>query len=155
MSTTQELYTQSLLAQASYANLTIGSLNTDSQLTALKSVSGGSMAVAEANDFANKWTVVAQYDDPGISGLNVTIFENMASGTRYLAIRGTEPTDIGDLLTDATLAVFGISDDQYYHLRDKVIEWMSPDIDGNPSPFLPDANFIITGHSLGGYLAGA
>jgi hypothetical protein len=146
MATIQELYTQALLAQAAYANLEKG------QITDLTSLTKeGGMAAAQAADFANKWTVVAQYDDPSISGLNATIFENMASHTRYLAIRGTEP-DIGDVFSDATLIAFGISDDQYYNLMDKVLEWMSPDQDGNPA-LLPDANFTITGHSLGGYLA--
>jgi len=51
MATTQELYTQSLLAQAAYAkNLAKGTLDTSLQLAALKDPNGGnSIRCANSN----------------------------------------------------------------------------------------------------------
>ena len=84
MSTIKELYVQSLLAQASYANLTAGSLNTNAQLTNLESEKQGSMAAAEATNFASKWTVVDQYN--GLSGVSATVFHNIAENKNYLVL---------------------------------------------------------------------
>jgi hypothetical protein len=60
------------------------------------------MTSAQATDFASKWTVVDQYSDA--SGVGATVFQEIATGTKYLAIRGTTPTDIGDLNADYILA---------------------------------------------------
>ena len=90
MSSIKELYTQSSLAQAAYANLTVGSLNTDLQKIALKDPKQGSMAIAEAVDFASKWSVSAVFH--GITGADATVFHNIAENKNYLAIRGTELT---------------------------------------------------------------
>jgi hypothetical protein len=140
MSTTQELYTQSLLAQASYAtNLAKGTLASQSQIDALTK-NGGSMAIAEANNFATKWTVVDQYN--GNTGVSATIFQNIASGTKYLAIRGTEVT-FTDIVTDANLAIIGIPplDPQYIELSSQVKSWQLPDNDGNAAILQSDAMF--------------
>jgi hypothetical protein len=149
MSTIKELYTQSLLAQATYADLTIGLLNTDPQKAALKDK--GSMALAEATDFANKWSVAAVFH--GLTGADATVFKNIEVGAvnygkTYLAVRGTE-LSFTDLVTDANLAIFGIPsfDAQYWELSSQVKTWMT---NGTLK-----SGFTMTGHSLGGYLAGA
>jgi hypothetical protein len=139
MTTTQELYTQSLLALAAYADLQIGTPNT----TLLERDSG--MSKTQAADFAIKWRVVDQYSDA--SGLGVTVFQEIATGTKYLAIRGTE--GLTDINADYILALGFPSflNPQYIQLSAAINGWLS-------SGVLPN-NFTVTGHSLGGYLAAA
>jgi len=142
MATTQELYTQSLLAQAAYADLQAGRPDTN----ALQG-GGDNMTLQQANDFAEKWTVVDQYTDA--SGVSATVFQEIAAGTKYLAIRGTTPTDVGDINADYILAtgIPSFLNPQYLQLSAAIDGWLS-------SGVLPN-NFTVTGHSLGGYLAAA
>lgn len=141
MATIQELYTQSLLAQAAYANLVVGSISSTQSLRA-----DASMALKQAEDFASKWTVVDQYSDA--SGVGATIFQEIATGKKYLAIRGTEP-GLGDINADYILALGFPSflNPQFIQLRGVVQGW----IDNGKL----NSGFSITGHSLGGYLATA
>ena len=83
MSTIKELFTQSLLSQATYANLNVAAPLLE-QKAALTDKDQGSMAAAEATDFASKWTVIEQYK--GESGVSATIFHNIAENKNYLAI---------------------------------------------------------------------
>ncbi len=101
MATIQELYTQSLLAQAAYADLVAGTPN----ISALRVENKSNMTLDQATDFASKWTVVDQYSDA--SGAGATIFQENATGKKYLAIRGTTPTDIGDLNADYIFKIIG------------------------------------------------
>ena len=82
MSTIKEIYSQSLLAQASYADL-LSSFTKTEMITALTG-SKGSMAIAEATDFANKWSVAAVFH--GLTGADATVFHNIAENKNYLVL---------------------------------------------------------------------
>ena len=80
------------------------------------------------------------------NGCSATVFENVLTHERVLAIRGTD--DVHDIATDViSVAALGstLSQGQYQSLRTKVQEWVA-------SGVLP-ARFAVTGHSLGGFLA--
>ena len=140
MATTQELYIQSLLAQAAYANLAIGSISNTSSL-----IANANMTDAQATDFASKWKVVNQYTD--LSGVGATVFQEISTGKKYLAIRGTE--GLADLGADYILALGYPSylNPQFVALRGVIQTWINNGTLGS--------GFSITGHSLGGYLATA
>ena len=151
---------QSELALAAYADLSPGIPVRDAL------VQGGSgMSFEQATRFSTQWTVVAQYNhtseqypvydevtgdllryDTTTNGLSVTVFQDNATGQKYLAIRGTD--DMYDAATDlVSVGILGSTrfQAQYQSLRLKVQEWI-----GNGT--LP-AQFTVTGHSLGGFLA--
>lgn len=138
MSQISQLYTQSLLAFAAYANLSKGIPKKEY----LKFVG---MTENQATDFASNWTVVTQYTDA--SGVFATVFEENATGKRYLAIRGTESP--GDINADYILAMGFPSylNPQFVQLRSQVSQWLS---NGTLT-----SGFSVSGHSLGGYLAAA
>ncbi len=98
------------------------------------------------------------YDDGGnitgylttSNGLSVTVFQEVSTGKRYLAIRGTEAASGADLWTDLKdLVAIGTPEhqSQYQSLHTKIQQWLG---DGT----LP-ASFTVAGHSLGGFLAAA
>jgi len=155
-----EYFMQAELAQASYAGLTIGAIS-DAGLDALRDDAG--MSIRQAKFFATNWTVIDQYDgmvektyvdefgDTQIfldsTGLSVTIFENK-DGDQTLAIRGTEISDINDIVSDAVnIAILGTTkyQAQYAALSTKVHEWLNSGV--------LKSGFSVTGHSLGGFLA--
>jgi Ca2+-binding RTX toxin-like protein len=160
MSSTVEYFKQAQLALAAYADLTTGVPD----ISALRD-QGRGMSFEQATRFSNQWTVVAQYNhtsdpypvydentgellryDTTTNGLSVTVFQENATGQRYLAIRGTD--DLYDLATDlVSVAILGSTrfQAQYRSLKLKVQEWI-----GNGT--LPN-QFTVTGHSLGGFLA--
>lgn len=118
--------------------------------------SGAGMSASQAQQFsAEGWKVIDQCEFS--NGASATIFEDK-DGTRYLAVRGTEPSwqDFG---TDGllTLGVPPQFNPQYLSLKGQVKKWIEgwTDSDGVlHGPLLPDF-FTVTGHSLGGYLAAA
>ena len=140
MSTLTEYYKEAELALAAYANLTFGMI-TDVYKKALEDAG---LSAAQAAHFAATYTVVNQFTDPA-TGLSATVFENIADGKRYLAIRGTEGlTDyiVDYFILDGTPSYLN---PQYLALKAKVQEWLGNGV-------LP-SSFTVTGHSLGGYLA--
>jgi pimeloyl-ACP methyl ester carboxylesterase len=108
------------------------------------------MSEIQATEFAASWTVTSQYTDPS-TGLSATVFQENATGQKYLAIRGTEPSnwfqDI--IINDGVIAVGYLPDalPQYNALKAQMSIWLG---DGTLSN-----NFTVSGHSLGGYLATA
>ena len=94
MTTINEYLQQSQLALAAYANLFAG-MNDADYIKGLEKVG---MPLTEAENFVSNWRVIDQDNDP--TGLSATVFENVADGKRYLAIRGTELTDPSDIATD-------------------------------------------------------
>src|SRR6266496_4298693 len=137
MNVTGDYARQAELALAAYATLGAGTPDP----VELKKAG---MAPAEAQQFASSWRVVTQYNqvsDPypvfddqgqfvGIStttnGLSATVFEEISTGQRYLAIRGTD--DFYDIATDL-VSVLLLGDTkfqgQYQSLRIKVQEWLA------------------------------
>ena len=138
MSQLNELATQANLAFAAYANLSIGIPDKQALLDV-------KMTDSQAADFVSKWTVAAQYTDA--SGAAATVFQENATGKKYLAIRGSESP--GDFNADYILALGFPSylSPQFIQLRSQVQTWIS---NGTLA-----SGFTITGHSLGGYLAAA
>ena len=137
------LYAQSLLSFASYADLQKGMTLSEVSDALIKQAK---MSETQAADFAAHWSVVDTYAD--VSGVAATVFQENATGERYLAIRGTTPT-AGDLSADGILAAGLPSylNPQFVGLQAQVETWLG---DGT----LP-AGSTVTGHSLGGYLAAA
>ncbi|HQU98533.1 MAG TPA: hypothetical protein PLV19_04160 [Nitrosomonas sp.] len=86
-----EYFKRSEFALAAYANLTPGV----DPIPALQDNNVG-MSSSQAAAFVEKWKVVAQ-TPYSITGLSATVFEEINSGAKYLAIRDTEITDPGDL----------------------------------------------------------
>jgi Ca2+-binding RTX toxin-like protein len=143
MSVITEYYKEAELALASYANLTGGMSNTD-YINALRAAA---FSAAQASAFAAKWNVVTQYTDP-VTGVSATVFQAVAGGPNYIAIRGTELDDPGDIAAAGIILTGFIPLDlaaQYILLKTQVQSWLS---DGTLA-----ADFSVSGHSLGGYLA--
>lgn len=103
-------------------------------------------SINQARNFTDTYYVMIQYTD--VTGLSATVFADKVSGETFLAIRGTEASDLMDLLTDLIdITWLGSTtlQPQYISLRSKVAEWLE-------NGTLPQ-NFTVTGHSLGGFLA--
>jgi Ca2+-binding RTX toxin-like protein len=131
------------LALAAYAPLVSGMVG-DGYSNVLE---GNGMTVSQAEYFSRSWRVITQHNDR-VSGLSATVFEEVISGNRYLAIRGTQPTDAGDVGTDLLIIFSGYEinlSSQYRQLKTKVGEWLA---DGTLQQ-----GFTVSGHSLGGFLA--
>jgi Ca2+-binding RTX toxin-like protein len=142
MNSTVEYFNQSELALAAYAILVPGV----DPVPALQDNSVG-MSPIQAARFASRWSVVSQYTDP-TTGLSATVFQEIASGKRTLAIRGTEPTG-SDLTADGLLAL-GLPSNlnpQFVVLKTQIDAWLTDGTLGS--------SFSVSGHSLGGYLAAA
>jgi len=141
----EQYYKQAELALAAYSVLSTG-ISGNSYTDVLED-SGKSMTPAQASAFADQWSVVDQYTD-SITGVSATVFQEITTGKRFLAIRGTN--DLNDLITDVVdIALLGTSaiQTQYTSLKTKVQTWLG---DGT----LP-SSFTVSGHSLGGFLATA
>lgn len=138
-------FEQAELAFSAYFTLVLGMARNDYEL-ALRD-GGDGMSPFQASAFADKWSVVDQYTD-SITGVSATVFQEITTGKRFLAIRGTN--DLNDLITDVVdIALLGTSaiQTQYTSLKAKVQTWLG---DGT----LP-SSFTVSGHSLGGFLATA
>lgn len=164
MNTINTYFIQAELSLAAYGTFTVGAI----PLTKLTGNDVG-MSATQAAAFATAFTVVDQYTDPA-SGFSATVFER--GGQRYLAIRGTQPSDVLDLIADADLALSGAAAKQtvalynYIQRLDGVkgqsvaqLEWNGQDYTLNPAGAVGlldtplSGSLEITGHSLGGHLA--
>ncbi|ABK99977.1 alpha/beta hydrolase family protein [Pelobacter propionicus] len=137
MSQLSELSKQSDLAFATYAVFDGTNTNRD----ALKKAG---MTETQATIFLSKYKIIAQCPED-ITGSSATVFEEISTGKRYLAVRGTE--SVGDLIVDGILALGFPSycNPQFTRLCGQVSQWLA---NGTLS-----SGFSVTGHSLGGYLA--
>ncbi|MHB1619265.1 MAG: hypothetical protein ACYCTY_04670 [Sulfuricella sp.] len=138
MNSIVEYFKQSELALAAYANLIPGV----DPIPALQDSSVG-MTPDQATRFAATWSVAAQYSD--VTGVSATVFQEIATGQKTLAIRGTQ--GVTDFITDYFILNGTPSqlNPQYLSLKTKVQAWLK---DGTLTP-----GFSVSGHSLGGYLA--
>ena len=146
------------LAQAAYANLTIGTFS-DVDLESLRDAAD--MTTTQSQVFADNWNVIDQYDGMveetyydefgdeqtflNPTGLSVTLFEDSA-GNQTDAVRGTQ--DASDWVTNfIDIGLLGSAEyqAQYKALSDKIELWKA---DG-----ILRSGYTVTGHSLGGFLA--
>ncbi|MFN2309473.1 MAG: hypothetical protein ABR553_07025, partial [Gammaproteobacteria bacterium] len=90
MNSTTSYYENASISLAAYSELYAG-MSIAAFEDALKQ-NGKGMSAAQAAEFASNWRVVNQCKD-STNGFSATVFESLASGERYLAVRGTEPND--------------------------------------------------------------
>src|SRR6478609_7233783 len=92
MATSNELFNNSELSMASYANLSIGRTDDASNLIALKSTDAGGAGMTEeqASQFSDRYTNVIAIKENTASGFSATVFQ-AADGSMTVAIRGTDP----------------------------------------------------------------
>ena len=137
----EEFFKHAELSLATYADLVTG-VDIKDELK----IAGFSDIQADA--FVFKYRIVDQQFNENATGLSATIFADKVSGETFLAVRGTEPTDIRDFATGIfDIMLFGSTQlhPQYNSLKAKVTEWLG-------SGALPPT-FTVTGHSMGGFLA--
>lgn len=160
------------LALASYTDFT--SLFGTQQIPLVPSASGirdailGDFPGPLANAFSGitdsqrGFRVLSQRTDP--NGFSATLFERVdGSNEKNLAIRGTEPTQLADILTDVNVALLGNPSfsNQYESLREYIRQLRTPvgqdTVDQKPGLGLLNstAPLSVTGHSLGGWLGAA
>src|SRR5215207_5684302 len=89
-------FTQAQFSLAAYADLSVGDVD---ELALIDS----GFSKPSASRFADSYSVADRYSDS--SGLSATVFVDKTTDQRYLAIRGTEPTDLGDLLNDLIIMI--------------------------------------------------
>jgi Ca2+-binding RTX toxin-like protein len=154
------------LALASYTDFT--SVFGNPQNPQIPSASGvrdailGDFPFPLANQFAgvtdstHGFRVLSQSNPNDPSGFSATLFERIeanidGSHDKFLAIRGTEPAQIADILTDINVALLGNPQfsNQYDSLRNYV-----RDLHNDPA-LLGGQSFSVSGHSLGGWLGAA
>ncbi|SDE72756.1 hypothetical protein, partial [Desulfuromonas thiophila] len=138
------------LAQAAYYDLQSGIVDPDVLYD-----DGDGMAKKQAEDFADNWTVLDQYDGMvedtyydefgdeqtflNPTGLSVTLFDD-GKGNQVVAIRGTD--DLDDFVTDfIDIALLGTTEfqAQYSALSAQVQTWI---VDGTLQ-----SDFSVVGHS--------
>ncbi|MHB1619267.1 MAG: alpha/beta hydrolase family protein [Sulfuricella sp.] len=136
MSQISEYFRQAELSLAAYADLSTGVPNEDELKKA-------GMSSTQATRFAATWSVAAHYSD--VTGVSATVFQEISTGQKTLAIRGTQ--GVTDFITDYFILNGTPSqlNPQYQSLKTKVQAWLG---DGTLTP-----GFSVSGHSLGGYLA--
>ncbi|WP_292925987.1 calcium-binding protein [Nitrosomonas sp.] len=144
MSNVKGYFTQAELAQAAYGTFSGAAIRTI-ELTE----NNVGMSLSQAARFAEKWEIAAQYSDP-ITGVSAIVFQAKEEGTKYLAIRGTELA-VNDLTADGLLAsaIPPNLNLQFLVLKAQLEIW------ANDPNVLQDQTFVVSGHSLGGYLAAA
>lgn len=135
-------FEQAELALAAYSTFAPGMTLADYKNALIDA--GKGLSTTQAADFAATWSVVTQYTD-SLTGASATVFQEVATGKKYLAIRGTQ--GLTDYFADYLILNGTPSqlNTQYLLLKAKVSQWLG---DGTLT-----AGFTVTGHSLGGYLA--
>ncbi|MFA6443390.1 MAG: calcium-binding protein, partial [Sterolibacterium sp.] len=171
-----DAFINAVLADASYIDGLKGRPDGD-LVQALKGVLTETLAQYVVDHFS----VIDQYTDGNVwgSGFSVTVFQDRASGQRYVAFRGTERLSaLADVLTDANVvAVTGLAQGQVipmvnWYLRaiaapgvpvvqlntsihnDSAGRVVKDTFTGTGNGILLGSGpLVVTGHSLGGHLA--
>jgi Ca2+-binding RTX toxin-like protein len=162
MISTATYFQQAELALAAYSNFT-QEMSRAAFEAALRD-EGRGMSSTQAARFAARWRVVDQYTHseqvPVLdefnqptgeytttsNGLSVTLFEEVGTGRKVVAIRGTEPS-LADLVADGGIVLHGrpTLSSQYKTLKTRIQAWQQAQLLAGP--------FTVSGHSLGGWLA--
>lgn len=114
----QNLFSSSELAQAAYADLSIGNtIDLPNQVELKRDGGGAGMTATQAEQFANRFIrVVAVSEDPLDTGFSATVFES-ESGELVLAIRGTDKLLGTDGDDDYDIAVNGPASQQIVEMH--------------------------------------
>ena len=137
-------YESSQMAMAAYANLKNGVIDTERQKLAL--IDAG-MSTKQFDEFVKSWTDVRVYSS-AVTGLRVNVFRNNVTNKVCIAIAGTDPLSIPDVLIADSLIALGLKNTQYPALAEFVEGLYA---DGYIAPGLDQVT--VAGHSLGGFLA--
>ena len=87
----QTLHDLAELSQASYADLSLGQLDSEAQKSKL--ADDADILTAQSDNLASRYSVaLATYNEPN-SSFSATVFKNSASGELTLAIRGSGGAD--------------------------------------------------------------
>ncbi|MEW6292453.1 MAG: calcium-binding protein [Pseudomonadota bacterium] len=132
MSVITDYSKQSELALAAYAGLSSGI----SGAFYRKALEDAGMSQFQAERFAERWRVIDQ-SPASASGFSATVFAEISSGKRYLAIRGTEGFFSIDTLADAQLLFGGAARNQIVSLYNYVQRLVTPA--GQPAIQVEDA----------------
>lgn len=100
MSVISNYYLNSDLAFAAYTELASGV----DPIPALTEPDIG-MSSVQAETFSENWRVVDQFNE-NPNGLSATVFESVATGERYLAVRGTD--DLSDFGLTSSISLFWV-----------------------------------------------
>ena len=148
MTTIQQLSEYARTAQGAYArNLIAGGNNT----TAYRVATDSDMAAAQAESFDATWNVLQQ-SAPTLDGFSGVLLQNRTTGEKVLAIAGTDPASPADLITDVVnIVLYGtvLGMPQYASLESFYAQLVSTGRLG------AGEQIVVTGHSLGGFLAQA
>jgi Ca2+-binding RTX toxin-like protein len=109
------------------------------------------MSFSQATAF-NATFAVLQQSAPSIDGFSAVLLQNRRTGEKVLAIAGTDPGSLGDLITDfIDIGVLGTVGNmaQYRSLEAFHAQLVSTGLIG------AGEQIVVTGHSLGGFLAQA
>lgn len=123
MATITNYFEQAQLSLAAYSlNLQRGMFGA-ADTNYIRALRNAGMSDAQATEFAKNYSVIDQYTDPA-TGLSATVFQK---GTQYfLALRGTEVTDILDYIADAQLLFGGAARAQIVSLYNYVQRLITP-----------------------------
>ena len=148
MSNPADLYFQNAqLSMAAYANLTIDM----SAQRYKEALTANGFTDVLADQFIATYSIAEDtFADPA-TGLAVTLFQKNGSTEKILAIRGTQRSDVNDLLADGLLSLGETPalSPQYRALQDYYSELIQR------GKISPTELITVTGHSLGGFLAQA
>jgi Ca2+-binding RTX toxin-like protein len=109
------------------------------------------MSPAQANAFDATWAVLQQ-SAPRTDGFSAVLLQNRTTGEKVLAIAGTDPGSLGDLIADfVNVGLLGTVGNmaQYRSLETFHAHLVSTGLIGTGE------QVVLTGHSLGGFLAQA
>ena len=112
---------------------------------------------AQRDNFSKDFVEIKSSKEDNLSGFQAVLYKNIKTGEYILSVRGTQMTQMGDLLADIELAFNGTPHSQIGDMVEFINELKkeTKDKDGNTvSPIIKqEDNITIVGHSLGGTLA--
>jgi hypothetical protein len=170
VSTIHELYQQSQLALASYADFSNPNIPVEQALRS------GGLSASQASSFLQSWRQVSQFTEGGLlsNGFSATLFERLdtnqqPTGQYTLAFRGSQ--DIRDFAgADLDLAVTSVARNQLISMVNYALRLqaggtgfaqqlnangtgLTQNVVVGVGPAIALESLVVSGHSLGGYLA--
>ncbi|MCC7461359.1 MAG: hypothetical protein IT480_02735, partial [Gammaproteobacteria bacterium] len=142
----QQLARYAQTAQAAYAeNLIAGEANKQAY------VDDAEMSASKASRFDGEWTVLAQ-SPFAFNGFPAVLLQSATTGEKVLAIAGTDASSATDLWANAAYIARAGDLDDMQQFQDLEAFYQQLISNGRLGPA---EQFVVTGHSLGGFLAQA